>query len=118
MRHGESRIQQACVKWFDYEYTEIRKLLFAVPNGGFRTGTEAKIMYGEGVRAGVADMILLIPRVRYNALCIEFKANDKAKQTDNQKEWQKLAEEYGARYVVCRSFDEFRAEIENYLKSK
>lgn len=115
MRHGESRIQQACVKWFDYEYTEIRKLLFAVPNGGYRSGLEAKIMHGEGVRAGVSDMILLVARKNYNSLCIEFKASDKSVQTDNQKEWQKLVEAHGSKYIVCRSFDEFRTEMENYL---
>ena len=34
---------------------------FAVPNGGWRSPVEARIMKGLGVRAGVHDLILCIP---------------------------------------------------------
>ena len=56
MRHAESDIQQACVSWFRWQYPRYAKLLFAVPNGGQRSAVEAKIMSGEGVMAGVADV--------------------------------------------------------------
>ena len=113
-RHLESRIQQSCVTWFRYQYSNIARLLFAVPNGGSRNRIEASIMKGEGVVAGVSDMVLLIPSNGYSSLCIEFKI-EKGKQTDLQKSWQELAESKGNKYVICRSFDEFREIIQDYL---
>jgi len=113
-RHIESRIQQNCIRWFRYQYSNIARLLFAVPNGGSRNRIEASIMKGEGVVAGVSDLILLVPSKDYHSLCIEMKAG-KGKQTDLQKSWQELAEKHGNKYVICRSFDEFREIIQGYL---
>lgn len=73
MRHIESQIQQNCVTWFRLQYPKIGRLLFAVPNGGARNAREAAIMKGEGVTAGVADLILLYPSGGFHSLCIEFK---------------------------------------------
>ena len=36
--------------------------------------------------------------------------------TELQKEWQEVAEKYGNKYVILRSFDEFRNEINDYLE--
>ncbi|MFO7923673.1 MAG: VRR-NUC domain-containing protein [Bacteroidales bacterium] len=116
MRHHESRLQQACVKWFRYQYNNISKLLIAVPNGGARSRIEASIMMGEGVVAGVADLLLLVPRKDHGALAIEMKAGA-GKQTEKQKAWQAAFEKAGNRYVVCRDFEQFREAIESYLKS-
>ena len=73
MRHDESRIQTACVKWFRLQYPHFALNLFAVPNGGQRGKFEARIMKGEGVTAGVADLLLLLPSKGYHGLCIEMK---------------------------------------------
>lgn len=114
-RHLESRLQSSCKTWFDLQHNQYAKLLFAVPNGGARSVVEAKIMKGEGVVAGVSDMILLVPRGRYASLCIEFKTKT-GKQTQLQKELQKTAEENGNRYVVVRSIEDFVREINAYLR--
>ena len=74
-------------------------------------------MKAEGVTAGVADVILLIPSNGYASLCLEFKTQ-KGRQQDTQKAWQKAAEKAGNKYTVIRSFDEFRNEIGNYLPKK
>lgn len=116
-RHLESKLQQNCITWFDYQHSDIKRLLFSVQNGGFRKATEAKIMKGEGVRSGVADLILLIPKGIYSALCLEMKTSE-GKQSDLQKSWQELAEKHGNKYIICRSFDQFRDEIQSYLSLK
>lgn len=113
-RHVESKIQISCKRWFDYQFSHFRKLLFAVPNGGQRGKYEAAIMKAEGTTAGVSDMILLIPRKGFGALCIEFKTQ-KGRQTELQKEWQHEAEKVGNKYVIVRSFEQFVKEIEAYL---
>ncbi len=115
MRHEESQTQRACVKWFRLVYPKLARLLFAVPNGGKRGIREAAIMKAEGVVAGVADLLLLIPSREYHALAIEMKT-DKGKQNENQKLWQMDFEKSGGKYVVCRCFDEFRSAVEKYLE--
>ena len=126
MRHAESEIQQACVAWFRWQYPMYAKLLFAVPNGGGRSKVEAQIMSGEGVVAGVADMLLLVPTQRYHGLCIEYKRTAiryvdgkryvlKTYQSPAQKEWQKAVEAVGYKYVVVRSLEEFIILINNYF---
>lgn len=70
-------MQRMCVGWFRLQYPAVGKLLFAVPNGGARSRTEAAIMKAEGVTAGVTDLILLLGREGFNALCIEMKTTDR-----------------------------------------
>ena len=118
-RHEESHIQQSCVRWFRLQFPDIALLLFAVPNGGARNKREAGILKGEGVTAGVADVILLKPSGGFASLCVEFKTEDKgSNQRDTQKRWQEVAETAGNKYVICRSFDDFYREVRSYLFPK
>lgn len=114
MNHIESKIQQNCVKWFRLQYPKYDKLLFAVPNGGARNKREAGIMKGEGVTAGVSDLILLLSRKGYGALCIEMKSPG-GRQEKSQKEWQALVEMNGNKYAVCRSVNEFITQVNEYI---
>ncbi len=114
MNAPESQLQTACVTWFRLQYPRLGRLLFAVPNGHHRSKRTACVLKGEGVVAGVADMILLIPRGGYASLCIEMKTA-KGRQTDSQRQWQIDAQMMGNRYAVCRSFDEFRDTVNAYL---
>lgn len=118
-RHEESQMQQSCVRWFRMQFPDIALLLFAVPNGGARNKREAGILKGEGVTAGVADIILLKPSGGFASLCVEFKTEDKgSKQRETQKRWQEVAETAGNKYVICRSFDDFYREVRSYLFPK
>lgn len=118
-RHEESKIQQSCVRWFRMQFPDIALLLFAVPNGGARNKREAGILKGEGVTAGVADIILLKPSGGFASLCVEFKTEDKgSNQRETQKRWQEVAETAGNKYVICRSFDDFYREVRSYLFPK
>lgn len=116
-RHIESHLQRNCFTWFRLQYPHLRLLLFAVPNGGSRNKREAAIMKAEGVTAGVADVILLKPSGGYASLCVEFKTED-GTQRATQKEWQTAAEGAGNKYVIVRSFDAFKEEVEAYLSAK
>ncbi len=117
-RHEESRLQQACVRWFRLQYSGLALNLFAVGNGGARGRTEAAIMKGEGVTAGVADLILLAPSASgdFHGLCIEMKTTAKGSgQRPAQKEWQAAVERTGYKYVVCRTFEEFQEAVQAYI---
>jgi hypothetical protein len=113
----ESQIQKDCVRWFRERYAEIEPLFFAVGNGGARNAWTAKIMKDEGVRAGVADLILLIPRHGFACLCIEMKTPD-GKQSDSQKVFEKMCKQYRNKYVVCHSLPEFQKVVMEYLEDK
>ena len=116
MRHIESRLQGGCLTWFRLQYARYAPLLFAVPNGGARSKSEAARLKAEGVTAGVADMILLYPSDCYHALCIEFKTHEAgSRQSAAQKSWQAAVESAGNKYVVVRDFDEFKAAIDGYI---
>lgn len=115
-RHQESTLQRTCVSWFRAQYPEHALMLFAVPNGGGRSRIEGAIMKGEGVTAGVADLILLEARGGYGSLCIEMKTRDKAsKQRPSQKSWQEAAENAGNLYAVVRDFEGFQAIVRDYM---
>ncbi len=112
--HIKSSIQKNCVTWFRLQYPKLATLLFAVPNGGARNKTEAGILKGEGVTAGVSDLILLFPNSEHHALCIEMKTPTGTQQ-DSQKAWQKRVEAAGYKYALCRSFEDFRDVVWGYL---
>lgn len=110
----ESRIQQACVRWFAYQYPKYHKLLFAVPNGGSRRVVEASIMKAEGVTSGVADLFLSVPNEEYPGFYIEMKT-EKGKQSYEQKVFQSQVEKVGYKYLLCRSVETFIREVTEYL---
>ena len=113
----ESQIQKDCVKWFRQRYEMIEPLFFSVSNGGARNPWTAKIMKDEGVRAGVSDLILLVPKHGYAALLIEMKKPD-GKQSDSQKEFERLAKEYHYKYVICRELSTFQRLMIWYIEDK
>ena len=59
----EDEIQEQCVFWFRQNYSRKDSIpfavIFAVPNGGKRSGLTAKILKATGVLAGVTDLIML-----------------------------------------------------------
>ena len=117
MRHIESDIQKAFVKWFRLQYPQYALNLMSVPNGDVRRKSEAAIMKAEGMTAGAADLLLLVPRGGFGALGIEFKTQAKySRQSDAQKRWQQAFERAGNKYTIVRTFEEAVVIANNYLK--
>jgi len=115
MRQEEHRIQCAIVKWFYYAYPQYRGgYLFAVPNGGHRNIQTARSLKAEGVTSGVSDLLLLVPKREYHGLCVEVKT-PVGRQSENQKNWQRIIEAQGYRYEIVRSLDEFVELVRWYL---
>mgnify|MGYP003348162679 FL=1 len=136
-KQSESQLQQNCVKWFRYQYPELRKNLFAIPNGGIRNIATARRLKGEGVVAGVADMFLAVGKDVSGNLCFEILQENGlrdylrgfhglfiemkygyGKQTPEQFEFEMAVNTQGYKYVVCRTFDEFKEKIEEYLRKR
>ena len=91
------------------------KLLFAVPNGGSRNIIEATNLKRQGVKSGVSDVILQIPKKGYASLCLEFKTT-KGRQSEEQKEYQRQVEMSGSKYVIVRSAREAIDVMKEYMQ--
>lgn len=96
------------------QYPQYQNILLAVPNAARRTPRIGAYMKDEGMLPGVADLIFLKSNRNYGALCIEMKTKD-GRQSESQKKWEKAAKENGNHYIVCRSFDEFRKVVTDYI---
>lgn len=109
-RHIEESIQVACVKWFRLQYPNL--VIFAVPNGGSRNLYEAKNMKESGTLAGVADLVIVGNNGR--VLFVEMKAG-RNKQEDSQVLFQNKVERLGHKYIICRSLEQFKKEIDLWV---
>ena len=115
INHEEADIQSEFFNRVKLFYPQIPdKLLFSVPNGGSRNKIEAANLKRQGVKSGVADVILLVPKGGFASLCLEFKTKT-GKQSPEQKEFQKQAENCGSKYVIVRSVKEAIEEMKIYL---
>lgn len=118
----ESALQAKCWTWLWNEYPETRGLYFAVQNENSRSVYESKkqqLVSGAmrkaiGVYSGVSDTILLLPRGKYNAACIEFKTRI-GRQSPKQADWQQKVESVGYYYTIVRSEDEFKEKMKWYI---
>lgn len=116
----EGKIQSECYKYFWNTYPQYRGLYFAVPNENNRADSNAitgAIRRAMGVYHGVSDTLMLIPRGQYHGLCIEYK-DEKGRLSEHQKAWQSLVEAQGFRYEVCRSKEQFKTIITEYLNTQ
>ena len=110
--------QTLLFEWAEYAectYPELR-YMYHIPNGGRRSNVEAHYLRLEGVKSGVPDICLPVPRGGYGALYIEMKRRRGGTVSDAQKKWITGLNAIGNRAVVCRGFDEARDAIIAYLK--
>lgn len=111
MKNEEHNLQVACVRWFDMQYPSHKNMLFAVPNGGQRNVVVASKLKAEGVRAGVADLILMCGFG--NIVFIEMKT-EKGKQQESQIAFERMCNKNGYVYKIVRNFEEFEKLIKLY----
>lgn len=115
MKQSESRLQQACVRWFKYLPNVPNQLLIAIPNEGKRSIKTASRMKAEGMVAGVSDLILFHPQAKQKPLFLECKL-PKTKQSPNQKTFEKVVIDCGYTYTVFRTIEEFVQIVTDYLE--
>lgn len=113
--HSEHDLQTACVNWFRMQYREYANLLIAIPNGGQRNVRVARKLKAEGVVAGVPDLFLAVARGQSHGLWIEMKNGKAGRVSEHQHYMLDALERQGFKGVVCRTFDEFMKEINEYL---
>lgn len=117
MKRSEETEQMTLIDWCNINtciYPEL-ELIYHVPNGGKRSKTEATRLKRAGVKKGVPDLCLPVPKGKYNGLYIEMKYGN-GRTSKEQREWIIKLNEQGYKAVVCNGFDEARSTIEEYIR--
>lgn len=114
--HGEQVSLIAWAKENEAKWPELR-WLFAIPNGGHRAKATVLKLRLEGVKPGVSDLFLPVPRGTYHGLWIEMKAGSNT-PTDTQRLFQADMNDAGYAAVICWSFQAARDVIEKYLDNQ
>jgi hypothetical protein len=102
-------------EWNKNRYPEL-ELLYAIPNGSYKSKASAAKFKREGLKSGVPDLCLPVPRGNYGALYIEMKAKG-GRPTKNQIDWMTRLEMAGNRVHLCFGFEEARKAILLYLRA-
>ena len=115
----ESQEQIQIFEWAALMVNKIPELaeLWHCPNGSHRHKAVAAKLRREGVKAGIPDIFLLVPKNGFHGLAIELKANGKH-PTKAQKEWLERLVKNGYLAVVCHGFEDARDMILDYLNEK
>jgi endo-beta-N-acetylglucosaminidase D len=77
--------------------------LFAIPNGGDRNIAVAGNLKAEGVKSGVADLLLPVARYGYHGFFIEMK-NHRGVQSTAQKKFEQFVCEQKYLYAVFNNW--------------
>lgn len=121
---SEHKEQCAVIRWADYfplaDGYHVGDFLFAIPNGGDRNSVTAARLKQEGVRAGVPDLLLALPRGNKSGLFIEMKRAEKGKSTlsPQQKIWLGRLKTAGYAAAVCYGSVDAIGVILHYLEGK
>ncbi len=113
----EGAEQAALMSWAQmqsWRWPEL-KMLFHIPNGGARSKAEAGRFQAEGVKAGVPDLFLPVPRGEWHGLFIELKRREGGRLSEEQKKWIPALQNQGYRVEVCKGWEAAAELIRNYL---
>lgn len=119
MSQNESMQQRALIKWasmqrIGIEDYRVSDFLYAIPNAAKRGPRLAAALKAEGLKAGVHDLHLPVPRPNFAGLWVEMKYG-KNKMTDEQLGWKCKMELVGHKCVTCYTWEDAKDAIINYL---
>lgn len=110
MSYKEDALQMSVANYLD-----LLNLLWMHPANERKTSIQAGArLKRKGVKSGVPDCLIFVPKGIFSGLAIELKIKPN-KTTENQKKWLKSLQNAKWKTCVCYSFDEAKEEIDNYL---
>ncbi|HNX81695.1 MAG TPA: VRR-NUC domain-containing protein [Candidatus Omnitrophota bacterium] len=114
---SEGQEQTALFEWAEFNKSTMPglSLMFHIPNGGKRDKITAVHLKAQGVKSGVPDIFLPVPRFKFHGLFIEMKVGNN-KPSYNQSSWINDLKYQGYYVMVCYGWVEAAAVITNYLK--
>lgn len=98
------------------QYLDLKRVFWFHPANERKTTPQAGArLKAKGVKAGVPDCMIMLPRGDYNGLAIELK-HGKNKPTEHQEAVLNNLQSCGWKTAVCYSFDDAKEIIDNYLR--
>lgn len=109
--------QVALIQWARAQSAGIPELamLLAIPNGGARHKVVAAKLRAEGVRAGVPDLFLPVPRGSHHGLWVELKRIKGGVISEAQAGWIADLQLQGYAVEVCKGWVAAKDTIIDYL---
>lgn len=104
--------QMAVLRWPELD------LMYHVPNEGKRTRATGGRMRAEGLKRGIPDVCLPVPRCGYHGLYIEMKRQRGGKVTEEQADKISKLRAQGYRVEICKGFHPAADLIEQYMTGK
>lgn len=113
----EGEEQKILIEWAEYQKCKYPglELLFHIPNEGKRSYATGGKMKSEGMKKGVPDLFLPVAKNGYHGMFIEMKREKGGRTSAEQLNWIKQLNMQGYYAVVCRGFEEAKAEITAYM---
>jgi len=112
----ETQLQIAVFEWAKQNYTKAPELalMYHIPNEGLRDPKTGAIAKRKGVKQGVPDICLPVPRSGYPALYIELKS-DNGKVSQAHSKYIKALIDVGCAVAVIDNLDECKRLISQYI---
>lgn len=92
-------------------------MLYAIPNGSERNVIVGRKLKAEGVKKGVPDLCLPVPRGGYHGLYVEMKRQKRSQTSAEQKAWIAALKALGYRAEVCKGATEAWDVIREYVQA-
>jgi hypothetical protein len=109
---SESAIQKAVMEWVRLQPT-IRDFIIHIPNEGKRTTSYGKSLKDMGMRSGVSDLFIAMPRHDCNGAWIELKSKNGILRPEQRKFLEDMeSQNYFA--ITCFSIESAIGTIEWY----
>lgn len=113
---SETEEQMQLIQWAEYQtgrYPELA-MLYHVPNEGKRSTGEGGKLKKMGLKKGVPDLVLPVPRGGYAGMYLEMKVPG-GRATSDQKYWLEKLKGQGYYTAVCYGGKEAAEQLEKYM---
>lgn len=114
----EAQEQITLFSWAAVQAIPELALLYHIPNGGSRHKAEAARLRAEGVRSGVPDLCLPVPRGGCHGLYIELKRLRGGRLSEQQRAWLDALGKQGYAVAVCKGWEDAAETILRYLEGE
>ena len=113
----EAEEQITLFRWAEImanRWPELR-LMHSIPNGGSSNPIEAAHLKQQGVKAGIPDIFLPVPRGQHHGLYIEMKRREGGRVRPEQRMMLEALREQGYRCEVCKGWEAAKDVITEYM---
>ena len=114
LESAETAMVVRWAQWHEQKWPEL-ELLYHIPNEGKRSVVTGAHMKMQGMKSGVPDLHLPVPRGTSHGLYVEMKRRKGETPTQDQADWLEKLDKQG--YCVCwaRGWEEAAQAIKEYL---